>query len=106
MFSQISEILEMNPSEGIKFEVVPIFCFDPRTYNSSVTKYDSKKCGTHRAKFMIESVSDLRKNLASLEWDLLVYSEKPEVDKFNLIKSRYDLSRDNGPRIAKTFILF
>ena len=55
---------------------------------------------------MIESVSDLRKNLASLEWDLLVFNEKPEDAIFNLIKSRFDLSRDNGPKISKTFILF
>ena len=96
----------MNASDEIKFEVVPIFCFDPRTYNSAVPKYNTKKCGTHRAKFMIESVSDLRKNLASLDWDLLVFNEKPEDAISNLIQARFNLSRDNGPRIAKTFILF
>ena len=55
---------------------------------------------------MIESVSELRKNLSTLDWDLLVFNEKPEQAIFDLIKARFDLSRDNGPKIAKTFILF
>ena len=48
MFQQISEILEQYP--GMPFEVVPVYCFDPRIYNEK-TKYESKKCGIHRARF-------------------------------------------------------
>ena len=46
-------------------EVLPVFCFDPRYYNlpASKTKYGTRKCGAVRARFMIESVSDLRKSL-------------------------------------------
>lgn len=71
-----------------------------------VSKFNTKKCGPHRAKFMIESVQELRKNLQSLNWDLLVFHKRPEEAIHDIIKERFDISRDKGPQICKTFILF
>ena len=41
--------------------IVPIFFFDPRFVgNHSKTPFGAKKCGPRRAKFLIESVANLR----------------------------------------------
>ena len=44
-------------------EIVCCYCFDPRSY--STTPYNDIKCDKYRAKFIIESVDDLRKVLSS-----------------------------------------
>lgn len=53
-----------------------VYCFDPRHFE--VTPFGSKKCGDHRANFLIESVDNLRSNLRKLGHDLLVCYGKPE----------------------------
>lgn len=59
-------------------EVLPLYCFDPRMFESS--EYGSQnKTGVHRTKFLMESVSDLRQRLRDLGSDLLVAHERPEV---------------------------
>ena len=45
-----------------KKQILPVYCFDPRFYTKT-TKYDTKKCGKIRTKFMIETVQNLRDNL-------------------------------------------
>jgi deoxyribodipyrimidine photo-lyase len=61
-------------------EVLPVFCFDPRYYNlpGSKTKYGTRKCGAVRARFMLETVSDLRKSFQAIGSNLLVTNSKPE----------------------------
>lgn len=59
--------------------LVPVFCFDPRVFGDNArTRFDSVKCGSRRAKFVIESVADLRRSLEKRGSKLLVSTEKPE----------------------------
>ncbi|KAK9807390.1 hypothetical protein WJX73_010925 [Symbiochloris irregularis] len=57
-------------------EVVPLYCFDPRSYVR--TPYGNHKTGPMRAKFIRESVADLKANLQSIGSDLAVVLDKPE----------------------------
>ncbi len=41
-------------------EILPVFSFDPRFFNRKVEQYDSLKCGLVRARFIRESVINLR----------------------------------------------
>jgi deoxyribodipyrimidine photo-lyase len=56
--------------------VLCVYCFDPRHY--SLTDYGTKKTELYRAKFLIDSVKDLRQNLKSIDSNLLVSIGKPE----------------------------
>ncbi|MEH6305101.1 DASH family cryptochrome [Olivibacter sp. CPCC 100613] len=56
--------------------VVPVYVFDPRQYTS--LKSGMYKTGVIRAKFILESVQDLRLSLRALGADLLVVSGYPE----------------------------
>eukprot|EP01035_Chromulina_nebulosa_P037260 gene37260-50288_t len=58
-------------------DTVCIYCFDPQHY--TVTKFGSLKTGLYRARFLIESVSNLRKNLRSIGQELIVAHEAPEA---------------------------
>jgi deoxyribodipyrimidine photo-lyase len=55
-------------------EVVPVYCFDPRHFNQTVSGFP--KTGAKRAKFLIECVSELRKQLNG---SLIVRIGKPEI---------------------------
>ncbi|KAL3915463.1 MAG: hypothetical protein SGILL_005642 [Bacillariaceae sp.] len=60
-------------------KLVPIFCFDPRLFgNDARGDFGSMKCGPRRAKFIIESVKDLRESLEKKGTKLLVSTQKPE----------------------------
>ena len=56
---------------------VAAYCFDPRHF--AETKYGFKKTEKFRAKFLIETLENLRKNLQNYNITLLVFHEKPEV---------------------------
>lgn len=61
-----------------KFDcIIPLYCFDPRHFSS--TSFSLPKTGRHRARFLIESVRNLRENLQKLGADLIVRSCKPEA---------------------------
>lgn len=64
--------------------VIAVYCFDPRHYRN--TAFGFKKTGKFRAKFLLETVTDLKKNLATLGITLLVYHKKPETVIPDLIK--------------------
>lgn len=57
-------------------KTIAVYCFDPRHF--AVTKYGFKKTERFRAKFLIETVEELRENLLTKNISLLVYFEKPE----------------------------
>ena len=57
--------------------VLAVYCFDPRQY--AKTEFGFPKTGAFRAKFLIESIIDLKENLSNLTIPLLVFQEKPEV---------------------------
>ncbi len=58
-------------------KVVPVYVFDDRIYRGQ-TEYGFAKTGHHRAKFLIESVQNLRDNLRSRGGDLVVASGRAE----------------------------
>jgi len=58
-------------------KVLAVFCFDPRLFE--VGAFGFKKTEKFRAKFLIESIQELKKNLGFLNISLLVYSAKPET---------------------------
>jgi len=52
-------------------DIVPFFCYDPRWMRPS-------RCGPFRARYLVETVDDLRRNLRALGSDLVVASGAPE----------------------------
>jgi deoxyribodipyrimidine photo-lyase len=72
--------------------VIPLFCFDPRWFEN--TNYGTLKTGYFRAKFLLESVQDLRAALQKKGADLLVrigLPEEiiPELSVFHKVQSVY-----------------
>lgn len=61
----------------VKAQIIPIYCFDPRQFGK--TNFGFPKTGAFRAKFLIESVADLRNSLQKLGSNLVVFQQKPEV---------------------------
>jgi len=57
-------------------EVLPVFIYDPRLYVN--TKYNTKKTGVIRAKFINESVEDLQTKVRSFGGELLIEQGLPE----------------------------
>jgi len=66
-------------------EVVPIYVFDERLYQSK-TRFGFKKTGHHRARFVMESVQDLKASLQALGSDLVIRIGKPEEEIFKLAR--------------------
>ncbi|MDA0176917.1 Deoxyribodipyrimidine photolyase, single-strand-specific [Mesoflavibacter sp. HG96] len=56
--------------------VIALYCFDPRQFE--VDQLGFKKTEKYRAKFLIDTVTDLKSNLAQLNIPLFVYTIKPE----------------------------
>lgn len=56
--------------------VIAVYCFDQRHFE--LTPFGFKKTEKFRAKFLIQSVTALKKNLELLNIPLLVYHQKPE----------------------------
>ncbi|XP_020204347.1 blue-light photoreceptor PHR2 [Cajanus cajan] len=65
--------------------VLPVYCFDPADYGKSSSGFD--KTGPYRASFLIDSVSDLRRNLQARGSDLVVRVGKPETVLVELAKA-------------------
>ncbi len=66
-------------------EVLPVYIFDRRLFEQS-TRYGFRKTGIHRARFLIESVSDLRSSLRAKGSDLVVRVGHPEDEIYRLAK--------------------
>src|ERR1700749_2594015 len=56
-------------------KVLPVYCFDPYYFQTSAN--GTPKTGALRARFLLESVADLRKNLQSLGAELIVRTGNP-----------------------------
>jgi len=56
--------------------VVPVYCFDPRHFDTGM--FDLPKTGPYRARFLRESVADLRASYRERGADLVVRAGKPE----------------------------
>ena len=59
--------------------IIPVYIFDPRVF-SGKTKYGFEKTGKFRAKFIIDSILDLKSKLQSLGSDLYIRVGKPEEE--------------------------
>lgn len=57
-------------------EIIPVFCFDPRTFEK--THLGFPKTGAHRAKFLFQSVINLQDSLRQKSADLILLEGKPE----------------------------
>ncbi|CAL4073584.1 unnamed protein product, partial [Meganyctiphanes norvegica] len=66
--------------------IVPVYCFDPRHFDGTY-KFGLPKTGYHRAKFLRESIIDLRKTLQDKGSNLVVRLGKPEEVIPEIIKS-------------------
>ena len=59
-------------------EVVPVYIFDERVFKGE-TRLGLPKTGKHRARFILESVADLRKNLQGIGGELVIRVGRPET---------------------------
>ncbi len=67
-------------------EVLPVYVFDERTFLGQTRNYGFRKTGKFRARFIIESVEDLRRGLRARGNELIVRIGKPEEVIFDLVK--------------------
>jgi deoxyribodipyrimidine photo-lyase len=76
--------------------VIPFFCFDTSIFGSTATTtpYGTLKCGPKRAKFILESVTDLRQNLRTMGSHLVVGVGNPADFVQSLLQS-FDGNFDN-----------
>lgn len=65
-------------------EVLPVYVFDERVFRGKTRWFGFPKTGKYRAKFIIESVRDLRESLRALGSDLIVRVGKPEEILYDL----------------------
>jgi deoxyribodipyrimidine photo-lyase len=56
-------------------KVLPVYCFDPFYFTKSAS--GDSKTGNFRARFLLEAVADLRKNLQSLGSELIIRKGNP-----------------------------
>jgi len=70
-----NEVLHRACKSGGK--VLPVYVFDERQFRK-FKSFDFRKTGSFKAKFLIESVENLRKNLKAIGADLVVRFGKPE----------------------------
>ena len=57
-------------------EILPLYCIDPRQFDT--TSFGFSKTGSFRAKFLLESLANLKEKLQSLGGDLIIRHGKPE----------------------------
>lgn len=64
--------------------VLPVYCFDPRQFGT--TNLGFPKTGTHRARFLLDTVRDLQLRMQDIGGNLVVRTGKPEEIIFGLAK--------------------
>jgi deoxyribodipyrimidine photo-lyase len=69
-------------------KVIAVYFCDPKLFQ--MDKFGFQKTAKYRAKFLIETVTDLKKNLEDLNITLLTYFESPE-DKLHEICDAYEI---------------
>ena len=73
----------INSSES----VIAVYCFDPRHFKKD--PFGFIKTEKYRAKFLIETITDLKNQLADLGIPLFVYHEHPEIS-ISLLEEQYN----------------
>ena len=66
----------LSAAVGSADEIIPVYVFDPRQFEK--TKLGFRRTGALRARFLIESVGELRENIRQKDGDLLIRTGKPE----------------------------
>ncbi|MEN8799408.1 MAG: deoxyribodipyrimidine photo-lyase, partial [Flavobacteriaceae bacterium] len=85
---RIHDNLSLLEAQARHEKVIALYCFDPRYFDQ--TQFGFKKTEKYRAKFLMESVCNLQKSLASLNISLIVAHDLPEkvipelIDKYNV----------------------
>ena len=69
-------------------EVLPVYSFDPREFDTGM--FDLPRVGPYRARFLVESVADLRESLRERGGDLLVREGNPE-DVLPVLAAAHDV---------------
>ena len=64
-------------------ELLFVYVFDTRWFNEK-TRFGFRKTGVHRAKFIIESIENLRQSLRALGSELIVRVGKPEEEIYHI----------------------
>ncbi|MBD2578961.1 DASH family cryptochrome [Oscillatoria sp. FACHB-1406] len=67
-----------------KAPIFPVYCFDPRQFGQ--TDWGFPKTGAFRARFLLESVADLRESLQAVGSNLIVRYGKPEEEIPRLVR--------------------
>jgi len=67
-------------------EIIPVYVFDERLFEGNTNLFGFRKTGKYRAKFIIESIHDLRRSLRERGSDLVVRVGKPEEEILELAK--------------------
>ncbi|XP_066915439.1 cryptochrome DASH-like [Clytia hemisphaerica] len=78
-----NECLKIAQSKG-NF-LIPLYCFQPNHFKGTYS-FNLPRSGTHRTKFLIESITDLRANLQKLGSNLVVRNESPLSTIKDLVK--------------------
>ena len=68
-------------------DIIPVFVFDDRSFKGSTHAFGFPKTGVHRARFVHESVVDLRERLRARGSDLVVRAGRAEDILLELAKS-------------------
>lgn len=66
----------LSAAVGSASEIIPVYVFDPRQFEK--TKLGFRRTGALRARFLIDSVAELRENIRQKGGDLLIRTGKPE----------------------------
>lgn len=66
----------LSAAVGSADEIIPVYVFDPRQFEK--TKLGFRRTGALRARFLIESIAELRENIRQKGGDLLIRTGKPE----------------------------
>jgi deoxyribodipyrimidine photo-lyase len=74
---RIHDSAPLNRATAENSLIIPVYCFDPRQFG--VTSFGFPKTGKYRARFLLESVADLRNSFQQLGSNLVVRQGKPEV---------------------------
>lgn len=67
-------------------KIIPVYVFDPRTMMGKTRQFGFPKTGKFRAKFILESVEDLRRSLRKLGSELVVRVGNPEDELFSIAR--------------------
>jgi deoxyribodipyrimidine photo-lyase len=65
-------------------EIIPVYVFDERIFHGQTRWFGFPKTDKYRARFILESVQDLRASLRRLGSDLYIRMGKPEEEIFNI----------------------